>query len=173
MLVQTLSSEFSVKKSLALAVLTTASLFLVGCFGDKPEKVAQQFMDHLSKKEFDKATELATPESAQMINLMAMMSAGQKDTKEEKITVTDCKVTEETASCTTKGPDGKEQPGAIDMKKVDGDWKVHMAKPAAPEGAPQVEMGPIDSNTAPAAPAAPEGTSSEAAPAEATSSAAQ
>ncbi|PKP03562.1 MAG: hypothetical protein CVU11_07915 [Bacteroidetes bacterium HGW-Bacteroidetes-6] len=120
---KTMKKIFSV---LAAAVIAFA---FTSCGGgaDTPEKVAEKFLNHIAKNEFKDAKELATGDAVKTIETlesfasMSEMGGEKPETKEVKIENMKCDTKEDASTCTYT-QDGKN--GSIDLKKVDGKWKV-------------------------------------------------
>lgn len=117
---------------LTVGVLIFASTSCGGGGAKKPEDVAKAFVTAIADEDFETAKKHATEETKKMLGMMeSMMSemgdkAGggetgefkevkEKDIGDKKGTVTYC--------CDENGEDDE-----VKLKKVDGEWKVHMDK---------------------------------------------
>ncbi|HBG71194.1 MAG: hypothetical protein A2W93_12370 [Bacteroidetes bacterium GWF2_43_63] len=117
------------KKIFSVLAAAVIAFAFTSCGGgaDTPEKVAEKFLTHIAKSEFKDAKELATGDAVKTIETlesfasMSEMGGEKPEAKEVKIENMKCDTKEDAASCTYK-QDGKD--GNIDLKKVDGAWKV-------------------------------------------------
>lgn len=117
-------------KNLFKLALAFVALVIVGACSNSasdPKDVAEKFMNHLSAKEYDKAKELGTESTVQMIEMMKSFSGveGATQTEPEKIENMKCETNGDKATCTfTKN--GEED--KIELVKQDGKWLVDMKK---------------------------------------------
>jgi hypothetical protein len=110
----------------ALMLMATAMLNSCGGSADKPEVVAEKFLNHLGKKEFAEAKKLATKESAAAIDMMeSLTKTDASDTKAKMIEKVSCKEDGDKASC-SYNEDGDSK--TLDLVKKDGKWLVEMKK---------------------------------------------
>ncbi len=117
------------KKIFSVLAAAVIAFAFTSCGGgaDTPEKVAEKFLQHIAKSEFKDAKELATGDAVKTIETlesfasMSEMGGEKPEAKEVKIENMKCDTKEDAAACTYK-QDGKD--GNIDLKKVDGAWKV-------------------------------------------------
>jgi PBP1b-binding outer membrane lipoprotein LpoB len=117
------------KKIFSLFAAAVIAFAFTSCGGgaDTPEKVAEKFLQHIAKSEFKDAKGLATGDAVKTIETLesfASMSelGGEKPEKKDvKIEDMKCDTKDDVANCTYK-QDGKA--GNIELKKVDGAWKV-------------------------------------------------
>ncbi|HPS83033.1 MAG TPA: DUF4878 domain-containing protein [Bacteroidales bacterium] len=117
------------KKIFSVLAAAVIAFAFTSCGGgaDTPEKVAEKFLQHIAKSEFKDAKELATGDAVKTIETlesfasMSEMGGEKPEAKEVKIENMKCDTKEDAAACTYT-QDGKE--GNIDLKKVDGAWKV-------------------------------------------------
>lgn len=95
---------------------------------EAPKVVAGKFLNALADKNFEEAKKHATPESAQMIDLVASLAQGA-DQNEEKVSfeVTSEKIEGEIATVTFKSTD-KEKEESLKLRMIDKQWKVSMSK---------------------------------------------
>ena len=90
------------------------------------EKIAEEFLNHLNKKEYKEVKELATTESAAFIDMLESFSKmGGGQVKETKIENIKCTKDKDKAFCNYQenGEDKK-----LDMVKKNGEWLVEMKK---------------------------------------------
>lgn len=114
-----------------VAVLTV--VFMISCGGgSSPEAVAKDFLKALADQDYEKAKELGTERTGQMITFIESMAKMAKENGEEmkktdmpEIEFDECKIDGDKAVCTYTS-EGKEE--KIELIKVDGEWKVDMAK---------------------------------------------
>ncbi len=121
------------KNIINLLLLLVVSAFVFSCGGgaNTPEKVADSFLNAVNNKDFEKAKELSTPESHQMIDLISSFAKNVEETEEvEKvIKIGKCTVEGETATCDyCCDSEGKET--SIKLKMIDGNWKADLSKEA-------------------------------------------
>ncbi len=96
----------------------------------RPEEVAETFLRHMNELEVEEAKGYATEETAEMLALMEGMLNALKDKagKGKRGNFEEVGETEVNGDKAVVhfccGPDGKEN--QLDLKKVDGEWKVHM-----------------------------------------------
>lgn len=115
----------------ALVVFATA--FIFSCSGDAntPEKVAETFLNAVNNKNFEKAKELSTPESHQMIDLISNFAKNVEETEavEKVIKIGTCNIEGEAATCDyCCDSEGKET--TIKLKLIEGQWKADLSKEA-------------------------------------------
>jgi len=101
--------------------------------GNDPKEVAQDFMEALAKQDFDKARELGTEQTKAFISLaeafIKMMPEEEKKKSAADVSSLKWGETEikgDQAIVHYTDPEGK--PNAIELRKVDGKWKVDMKK---------------------------------------------
>lgn len=121
------------KKIVYLMLVAMAVAVLSSCGGssDKPEAVAQKFLNHLAKKEFAEAKKMATTESSAAIDMLeTLVKTDESDAKEKKIENLSCKEDGDKATC-KYDEDGESK--TLDMVKKDGKWLVEMKKESSPD----------------------------------------
>ena len=124
------------KKLTSIGFILLFSLFMVSCggSGDNPQGVAKDFFKALADKNYDKAKDLGTENTGMMIGFiesMAKMAPEGQDTDSgmgdlDAIEWGETKVDGDNATCFYSTPDKKDQ--KVELKKVDGKWKVDMKK---------------------------------------------
>lgn len=120
--------KYIIKSALLLSTL----LLLFSCGGNKnnaPETVAERFLNAVNNHEFEQAKELSTEDSHKMIDLIASFAKGvEEEEKVEKVVkVSKCNIDGETAVC-DYCCDAEGQETTINLKQVEGLWKVDMSK---------------------------------------------
>ena len=132
------------KKLFKLTFAIVAILAFNACkHGDKPEAVAEKFINHLNKMEIDEAKKFATSESAATLDLLKTFAGDQKPQGEVKpVTIKESKEDGDKATVTYN--DGT-QDQQISLVKVDGDWKVEFKKENPMGG--DMNATPSDSTT--------------------------
>lgn len=118
-------------KKIATAISVLSMAFLVSCGGGKPEDVAIDFGKALLDGDVQAAQAASTEETAKLMPLIIGLASSQmgKMSDEEKkealaeLDTMECDVEGDIAKC---GPKGKSK--KFELKKVDGDWKVHIDK---------------------------------------------
>lgn len=114
------------KKVLSLVIVAMVLVAVAAC-GKKntPETVAKSFLEQLSKKDYDKAKEFATAESATNLDMLKSNPA-----KEElKFEVKDSKIEGDAATVNyTENGTAK----VLNLVKVNDEWKVKYEKEMPP-----------------------------------------
>ncbi len=122
------------KKLFSVLAILSLTLFVSCSGGGTPESVAEKFILASSKGDFEEAKKYCDEKTGSMLGMMAG-SMSEKDKEEAKkmdvkFEVVSSDVKEETAvvkyKMTAKGETSPEQ--SMDLKKVDGDWKVTINK---------------------------------------------
>lgn len=122
------------KKLFSVLALLSLTLFVSCSGGDSPESVAEKFIMATSKGEFEEAKKYCDENTASMIGMMAG-AMGEKEKEEAKkmevkMDVISTDIKDDTAvvkyKMTAKGETSPEQ--KMDLKKVDGEWKVTINK---------------------------------------------
>ena len=127
------------KLTLLLACACTA-LIITGC-AKKPDAVVLDYMKTMQEGKLDEAwvKENCTEETAKLLNAMLALGKDEisKEMKEKlegaTFTVTDTKIDGDTAVVTVKVEGGKQKDKGkdeqkVNLKKVDGKWKIHESK---------------------------------------------
>ena len=117
------------KKLFSVLAILSLTLFVSCSGGGSPESVAEKFLGHMSKAEYEEAKKYCDESTASMMSDMAAMPSEQKEEVKKmdmKIEVISSDVKDDTAAVkykmTPKGGTPQEQ--TMNLKKVDGDWKV-------------------------------------------------
>jgi len=122
-----------------LRILLLVFLALVGltACAKKPEPVAKAFFKALENQDFEAAKKLSTQEGQQLLSLIQSLTENvSEEQKAEllntKYQVLDTIVDGDNATVTYErweadSPESKESL-TIQLKKIDGDWKVHFVK---------------------------------------------
>ncbi|MEL1243599.1 DUF4878 domain-containing protein [Flavobacterium sp. DGU11] len=122
------------RKLFAMLAIMSITLF-VSCGKESgPEGVAKSFIEHTTKGEFEEAKKYCDETTGQMMGMAGgMMTPEQKaeaKKKDVKIDIISSEIKEDKAvvkyKVTAEGEDATEK--TMDLKKVDGDWKVTMNK---------------------------------------------
>ncbi len=110
---------------LSIAFLT---LVLASCSsGDSPKIVTEKFLNAIADKKFDEAKKLATPESAQMMDMIAGIASMEQDQAKVSFEVLSEQIEGDKATVLFKSTEKDEEQSMI-LRKVDGQWKVSMSK---------------------------------------------
>lgn len=119
-----------------VAAIIAVALVISACAVSGPDATAKKFIIEISALNWDKATKLSTNEGAQVLDmvkgLMSMMSDEQKKQNMKKITASDITI----VSSKTNGDSativykikGEDKENTLNMKKIDGQWKVDYSK---------------------------------------------
>ena len=125
-----------------IVVFALIALLLASCavfdaaYSKDPRKVAAKFLKYMYAGEYDKAKELGTAKTAQVMDLMEQLMAIAGTGKElavlkgQKTEVTDCTVKGDSAQCNYV-VEGKAN--VIDLVRVDNKWLVDMKKESKPK----------------------------------------
>jgi hypothetical protein len=101
-------------------------VFIASCGGgDNPSSVARKFYTAVEKNDAKAMGQVATPETAQMIAMFGEKASGMVAAN-RKIKSTTEKIDGDTAVVTLTFENG--ETSNLDLKKVDGKWKVAMSK---------------------------------------------
>ena len=113
-----------------LAVALTAFISSCGGVANDPESVAKAYLDAVAEMDFDKAKTFCTEETAAMLDMMKGLMGEMDDEKKEEMKNAKREIIKseedgDKAVVTYETDDGEQ---TIELKKVDGDWKVHQEK---------------------------------------------
>ncbi len=121
------------KRTVSTLMLAAMTLVISSCGGgpQKPDEVAKAFLKAVNNEDFATAKEYSTKETKQMLDMMKGMMEKMGDKKkskkgkleELKNTEVDGDKAVVTYCCDKEGKDAK-----VHLKKVDGNWKVHLNK---------------------------------------------
>lgn len=111
-----------------ITFLISCQLFKSG--KNNPEFVAQTFLEHIQRLEFEEAKEYSTEETKMMLTFFTTISELVPDSQrvtetKPDVVIHECVVQGETAQCSYSA-NGKDQ--TIDLLKQDGKWLVDMKK---------------------------------------------
>ncbi|TVQ88520.1 MAG: DUF4878 domain-containing protein [Bacteroidetes bacterium] len=120
-------------RSIKVLFLAIATVFMFHACKttDRPEKVTEDFMYHLLAGEFEKAAELGTESTKQMMEMFkALESLGGEEMVDdtftpERIKDIECEVDGDNAICRFE-EDG--EMSEVNLVRVDGKWLVDMKK---------------------------------------------
>jgi hypothetical protein len=115
-------------------IIAIACLTLISCSGNGPEGVAKSFLSHTNKGEMAEAKKYCDEKTASILGMAESMLTPERieemKKKNVKIDIVSSEVKDETAKVTyqltSEGEKSDEK--TLDLKKVDGDWKVTMNK---------------------------------------------
>lgn len=114
-----------------LFLTTLLSIFLVACSSDSgsPEGVAEKYLNHLAKGEFDKASKLGTEDTKQLLAMMQSLVGENEMDDGPDVESVECEVSDdgETASCTYCCNENGEE-DKLELKKEGGKWLIDMKK---------------------------------------------
>jgi hypothetical protein len=101
-------------------------LFIAACGGsDSPSSVARKFYSAIEKNDPKAMGQVATPETVQLMAMFGEKASGMV-TANGKITKTTEEINGDTAVVTLTFANGETE--TLDLKKVDGKWKVALSK---------------------------------------------
>ena len=120
------------KKLTTIGFVLMFATFMFSCGGgDTPKDVAETFLTALAEQDYDTAKKHGTKSTAQMLSMIESMAkmASDEDIEKgdmEEITWGETEIDGDTVAVVRyTTPNGEEK---MDLKKVDGDWKVDMKK---------------------------------------------
>jgi ketosteroid isomerase-like protein len=101
-------------------------VFIAGCGGgDNPSSVARKFYTAIEKNDSKAMAQVATPDTVQMMAMFGEKASGMVAAN-GKIKSTTEKIDGDTAVVTLTFENG--ETSNLDLKKVDGKWKVALSK---------------------------------------------
>ena len=107
-----------------------AAALLAACGGgasDTPTQVAEKYLTHLNKMEFDEAKKYGTEKTAGMLDLMSGMASMMPKNENPGFKISGETIDGEKATVTYRN-DGKDADETLSLVKQDGKWLVDMAK---------------------------------------------
>ncbi|MDD3876816.1 MAG: hypothetical protein PHT69_09355 [Bacteroidales bacterium] len=122
---------------LSLVVVFLAVLALNSCKdANSPEAIAEKYLTHMAKHEWEQAKALGTEDTQSMIAFK--MDSEEGEGAEAKIEDMKCTVTEETAVCTCK-LDGADR--TLNLVKAEDKWLVDEKKEMPDMGLDDLNLG--------------------------------
>ena len=116
------------KTSLLLSSATTFLLAACGGGGDMtPTQVAEKYLTHLKKMEFDDAKKYGTEKTGAMLDLMSGMASMMPKSESTGFKILSEAIEGEKATVTYRG-EGSEADEVVTLVKQDGKWLVDMSK---------------------------------------------
>ena len=126
------------RNPLMLFVALLSMSMMVSCSGNGngPEDTAKNFLELTNKGEFEKAKKYCDEDTAALLSMAESLGGKMKEEmkdKNTKIEIISSEVNEEGDKATVKYTETKEgeetsAEKSIQLKKIDGDWKVSMDK---------------------------------------------
>ncbi|MEA2042301.1 MAG: DUF4878 domain-containing protein [Bacteroidota bacterium] len=121
------------KKFTTIGFVLLFTTFMFSCGGgssSSPQDAAESFLKALTKQDYDTAKKYSTETTVQMLTMIESMAgmASEEDMdmgSMDDITWGETDIDGDNAVVHYKTPEGDEK---LDLKKVDGDWKVDMKK---------------------------------------------
>ncbi len=140
------------KLLLSLMAFALISVSIISC-GSKsdPKAVSQNFLNALTKMDYEGAKKYGTPETGKMLDMLSSFSSMMPDSvknkaKDVKVEIVSMKENGDNCEVTYKNSD-KDDEQKLNLVKKDGKWLVNMTKDesmgAGEESAPPVEE-PVD-----------------------------
>lgn len=120
------------KKSLLIFLL---AIFFVACNNsNSPEVITIKFLESINSGNFKEAKNYCDESTAKLLEILANMPEGVKENKVSKIKVNIIKtdIKDDTAEVTYTLDDKKEEM-KMNLKKIDGKWKVSIGKESGKE----------------------------------------
>jgi len=120
------------------SLLAVLSFSLFSCSGNGPEGVAEKFVVLTSQGDFTEAKKYCDESTAAMMNMAETLVAGKKEELKEKnkdikvdIISSDVKDDKATVKYNIVNGETTSEEKQIDLKKIDGEWKVSLNKEGA------------------------------------------
>ncbi|RIY36084.1 lumazine-binding protein [Capnocytophaga canis] len=115
------------RKVFFIATLFVAFL-VTSCSNNSPKSVAEKFLTSMENSDFEEAKKYADDSMQQMLGMLSGMGKELPKGKEKKkVTITKVEEDGDNAKAFYK-VEGEEEEKSIDLKKVDGKWKVTFNK---------------------------------------------
>lgn len=124
-------------KQISILLLIIIAMIGLAACGNKPEATAKAFFKALETQDFEAAKKLATPEGKELLSIIQSFAENVSEEQKEEMKSTRYQVlsssvdgdiaTVQYEQWNTDSPDNKES-HSIQMKKIDGAWKVHFVK---------------------------------------------
>ena len=114
------------KKYFLLLIL---SLFMVACSGNSPKSVASDFLTALNKGDIDEAKKYCDASTADLLDLVGRLAKNKikEEAKGGKFTINKVEEDGDVAKVYYT-MDQEEKEKSLDLKKIDGKWKVTIKK---------------------------------------------
>lgn len=120
-------------RKLFLNLVMLLMFLFVSCSGDSPRKVAEKFLEAMENQNFEEAKKYSDDSMKQLLNMLdSMPKDNNKKAENAKVKVTKIEENGDKAKVfyivesSEIQEESKEQ--SIDLKKVDGNWKVSFNK---------------------------------------------
>lgn len=124
-------------KQISILLLIIIAMIGLAACGNKPKATAKAFFKALETQDFEAAKKLATPEGKELLSIIQSFAENVSEEQKEEMKSTRYQVlsssvdgdiaTVQYEQWNTDSPDNKES-HSIQMKKIDGAWKVHFVK---------------------------------------------
>ncbi len=124
-------------KKVFFILLITITLLALSACGSKPQSTARKFFDAMENQDFAGAQKYVTDEGQELLNMMQSFSENMSEEQKagyEKLKYNILKTVEQGDSATVtfeqwdeNNPEDKNV-HEIKLKKIDGSWKVDLAK---------------------------------------------
>lgn len=115
------------RKVFFIATLFMA-FFVMSCSNNSPKAVAEKFLTSMENSDFEEAKKYADDSMQQMLGMLSGMGKElPKGNEKKKVTITKVEEDGDNAKAFYK-VEGEEEEKSIDLKKVDGKWKVTFNK---------------------------------------------
>ena len=116
------------KKNCFLIAFTVLLFILNGCTSNNPESAARSFLEAFNENDFEEARKYATPETGKLIDLMENLAKLSDEKMESgEFEIVDSRIDGDKAYVTYRETDS-DGTTELMLKKVDGDWLVHITK---------------------------------------------
>lgn len=118
------------KKIKLFFIALSLAIMVVSCSSNNPETVAKKFLEASSKLDFEGAKAYCDESTGALLDMAAgFAKMAPKEEEREKVDfiILSSNVEDDKATVTYK-TDKSEEEKTINLKKIDGDWKVSMGK---------------------------------------------
>lgn len=110
-----------------IAFFLALSLWLAACGSNTPKGVAGKFLSCLQARDFEKAKEYATPETAVVIDMIKSFPDTEAPVGFKILRDTIYGDGEALVEYSVRKKDGSESRDKVKLVKIDGKWKINMS----------------------------------------------
>ncbi|MDO4228307.1 MAG: DUF4878 domain-containing protein [Capnocytophaga sp.] len=115
-------------KKILFIVMFFVAFLITSCSSNSPKAVAEKFITAMENGDFEEAKKYADDSMGQLLGMLGGLEKDlQKEKEKKKITITRAEEDGDKAKVFYK-VEGEEKEKDIDLKKVDGKWKVTFNK---------------------------------------------
>ncbi|GIJ95182.1 DUF4878 domain-containing protein [Capnocytophaga stomatis] len=138
-------------KKIFLILTVFLALLTASCSGDSPKSVAEKFLTAMENQNFEEAKKYSDDSMKQLLTMLDdMPKENNKKAENAKVKVTKVEKEGDKAKVfyiiESSEIEGESKEQSIDLKKIDGKWKVSFNKEDANKEAPNTEPNSMDSS---------------------------